>query len=454
MKILIVGAGTVGMGLAEELSAENHEVWLVDQQKSILSRIDAESFSTVCGDIFAYKTQQQINFSGQDMVIAVTESDTTNIMVCQIAKKYGVEIKIARIKNSDYEAENYPLKLEELGIDKLINTDSLTIKTLSRLVVVASSSSLHTFKDSEIVLRGFYVPNDSRFIDKTIAEIGAGMAEYSFLILAISRNQKMIVPRGDVVIHANDEIFVLMHKDTVDFFLPLLYKKVRPVKHILIYGATTIGVGLAQVVAGTIPKIMIVDDDITRCEIASNISTKATVVCSDITSEEFQDELDLDTVDVFIAASTNDEHNFIASLMMKNKMPPNARTLVISNREEYDSLVPRVGLGEAINPRLIAVSEILSHISKKDILSIAKFNYGDAEAIEFIVPEKSAVVKKPLKDLKIPRDAIIGTVTRNGEVIIPNGSTVLKENDKVILFTLNSCRAKVQALFEPKKNWF
>ena len=454
MRILIVGAGTVGFGLADELSGAKHNVWLVDYQKATLNKSEAENYSTVHGDIFHLKVQQQINIASMDMVIAVTESDTTNILVCQIAKSFKVPIKIARVKNSDLDNAEYPLSIKEIGIDKIINTDKLTIKSLDRLVNVPSSTSVFTFKDSEIVLRGFFVPDDSKFIDKTIAEIGESMAEYSFLILAISRNQKMIVPRGDIVIHAGDEVFVLMHSDTVEFFLPLLYKKVRPIKHVLIYGASTIGLGLAQSLTGTVPHIMLVDDNIARCEYASSHAIKCTVICSDITSEEFQSELDLDTVDVFIAATNNDEQNFIASLMMKNKMPKNARTLVVSNREEYDALIPRVGLGEAINPRMIAVGEILSHISAKDVLSIAKFNYGDAQAMEIIIPEKSGAIKKAIKDLKIPVDAIIGTIIRGEEVIIPQGSTILEPNDKVIIFTLNQCREKVQAIFEEKKGWF
>jgi trk system potassium uptake protein TrkA len=452
MRILIIGAGTVGFGLSDELSSAKHDVWLVDYQKATLSKSEAESYSTVHGDIFQVKIQHQVNIASMDMVIAVTENDATNILICQIAKSYKVPIKIARVKNSDLDDEEYPLSIKEIGIDKIINTDKLTIKSLDRLVKVPSSTSVHTFKDSEIVLRGFFVPDDSRFIDKTIAEIGEDMAEYSFLILAISRNQKMIVPRGDIVIHAGDEVFVLMHNDTVEFFLPLLYKKVRPIKHILIYGASTIGIGLAQSLTGFIPHIMIVDDNISRCELASNQATKSTVICSDITSEDFQSELDLETVDVFIAATHNDEQNFIASLMMKNKMPKNSRTLVVSNREEYDALIPKVGLGEAINPRMIAVGEILSHISARDVLSITKFNYGDAQAMEIIIPEKSAAIKKSIKDLKIPNDAIIGTIIRGEEVIIPQGSTILEPNDKVIIFTLNQCREKVQSIFEGKKS--
>lgn len=454
MRILIVGAGTVGFGLADELSSAKHDVWLVDYQKSTLSKSEAESYSAIHGDIFQVKVQNQVNIASMDMVIAVTESDTTNILICQIAKSFNVPIKIARAKNSDFDEKDYPLPLKDMGVDKIINTDKLTIKSLDRLVKVPSSTSVFTFKDSEIVLRGFFVPEDSRFIDKTIAEIGEDMAEYSFLILAISRNQKMIVPRGDIVIHSGDEVFVLMHNDTVEFFLPLLYKKVRPIKHVLIYGASTIGIGLAQSLTGVIPQIMIVDDNIARCETASNQAIKSTVLCSDITSEEFQGELDLETVDVFIAATHNDEQNFIASLMMKNKMPKNSRTLVVSNREEYDSLIPKVGLGEAINPRMIAVGEILSHISARAVLSIAKFNYGDAQAMEVIIPEKSGAIKKAIKDLKIPADAIIGTIIRGEEVIIPQGSTVLEPNDKVIIFTLNQCLEKVQAIFQEKKGWF
>lgn len=454
MRILIVGAGTVGFGLAFELSAAKHDVWLVDQSKAALNKAEVETFSVIHGDIFQLRIQHQVKVETMNMVIAVTESDTTNLLICQIASKYKVPIKIARAKNSDLENPEYPLVPKSIGIDKLINTDTLTVRVLDRLVKVPSSTSIFTFKDSEIVLRGFFVPDDSKFIDKTIAEISEGMAEYSYLILAISRNQKMIVPRGDLVIHAGDEVFVLMHSDTVEFFLPLLYKKVRPIKHVLIYGATTIGIGLAQELADHIPHIMIIDDNSARCEIASNSAIKSTVLCSDITSEDFQSELDLETVDVFIAATNNDEQNFIASLMMKNKMPKNARTLVVSNREEYDALIPKVGLGEAINPRLLAVGEILSMISTRDTLSIAKFNYGDAEAVELVVPKNSGVINKAIKDIKIPADAIIGTINRGEEVIIPQGSTVIQENDKVIVFTMNQCREKVLALFEEKKSWF
>ncbi|PCJ59241.1 MAG: Trk system potassium transporter TrkA [Planctomycetota bacterium] len=454
MRILIVGAGTVGFGLAQELSDENHDVWLVDSQKKVLNRHEAENYSTIHGNIFLSKVQKNIDIASMNMVIAVTESDATNILVCEIAKELNVPIKIARTKNPDFELDGYPLSCVNLGVDKIINTDQLTIITLDRLVRVASSTSVTTFKDSDIVLRGFFVPEDSKFVNNTIAKIGAGISDYSFLILAISREQKMIIPRGDVVINAGDEIFVLMQKDIVEFFLPLLYKKVKKIKHVLIFGASKIGIGLAKILSNSIPRIFIVDSDIEKCELASNEATKATVVCSDITSEEFQDELDLDTVDVFVATSNNDEKNFIASLMMKNKMSKHSRTLVVSNREEYDSLIPKVGLGESINPRLIAVSEILSHISKEDVLSIAKFNYGDAEAFEIVIPEKSAALKKTLKDLKIPLDAIVGTVTRDDEVIIPNGATVFQPNDKVILFTINNSRLKAQEIFESKKKWY
>lgn len=446
MKISIIGGGQVGRTIARQLSAEGHDITLIDTNPEIVRALKGEidGFITV-GSGMSPKDLLTAGFGDADVVVGVSSKDEVNLLAAQWAKKMGHPVTIARVRHPEYNASSLDLPDGLKEIDKIINPDDLTVKSILRLVETPGANEAFDFNDGEILLRGFVVPEDAPMVGKSLGHISSVCDMDHFLVVAIIRDDEVIIPRGEDVIEPNDNIFVLLPKDALPFFLPLISRFVGDVNRVIISGATSIGIQLALALEKSIPQVVLVDSDIKLCESASEVLSQTQVMCGNPTEVSFLKECRVDASELFIAVSKDDEKNLITTLLARQCV--DGRIMMLTSNPDLVPILNLVGPDVVVNPRLLTIGTILETVRQGRILSVYKMREQAAEALEVVLPEHSPLVGKALKNLKLPKGAIIGAVCKGEGMRIPTGETVLEAGERVIVFATEAAIEQLEQLW-------
>lgn len=445
MRILIVGAGVVGSNLASHLSLEGHDIAVIDSRAEIVRRLSERlDIYAVHGDGGSPSVLEQAGIRESPMVIAVTESDTLNMTVCLLAHQRGVDKKIARVRNPEYAS----LK-ESFHIDLMINPEELAVELILKLVEVPGTREVADFADGRLLLRAFEVQADSKITGKYLHEVKPLMENSPILVVGISRGEEFLIPSGKDRFYAGDRILVLLPKGSLPRFLPLLNLDQGPPEKAVLYGAGGLGIAVARRLEGILEKVVVIDPDEERATSASSTLFESLVLRGTATDLDLLWEADIQTADYFIALSSDDESNVMSSLLAKKHGAK--RTIVLTQQPDYVPILDSIGLDIIINPRLITVSAILRHLRRGRILSVVKFHERGGEAIELVAMPHSGAVGRPLKNLKLPKGAIVGAVFHGDDVVIPDGETTIEANQRLIVFALPEAIPKVENLFSRKK---
>ncbi|MHC4197596.1 MAG: Trk system potassium transporter TrkA [Planctomycetota bacterium] len=450
MKILIVGAGAVGFNLAKQLSGEGHTISVIENDPQIYRKI-TEELDVFCvdGNGNSPSVLEDAGIKEVDMVLAVTDSDEANLTVCLFAYWYGVDCKIARLRNEDLTKSNSVLRQNQFFIDRMINPIPITVDTIMKAMETPGAIYVSDFAESDILFRGFRVPSDAPIAGRKIQELKEAGATDSFLIVAIQRGDDMIIPTAEMEICPEDNIFVLVARASLPYFLPMVNKRAVETQGVIIYGATRIGLRLARALEDTAQNVILIEPDEDKAEIAASKLATATVLRGQATETEILKQATIEPVDFFVGASENEQENILACLLAKAQY--SKKTVVITHEPDYVPVFSSIGIDVVINPRLITVSSILQHITRGPILGVAKlFDKTEAEATEMIVESGSKIIGKELSDIAFPKGSILGTIIKNGSMILPYGDYVLSPGDRAIVFYIPEAREKVQALFTKK----
>lgn len=450
MKILIVGAGAVGFNLAKQLSGEGHTVSIIESDPQISRKI-TEKLDALCvsGSGNLPSALEEAGIKEVDMVLAVTDSDEINLTVCLLAYWYGVKSKIARLRNEEFTKEDSILRKNQFFIDRIINPIPITVDSILKVIETPGATYVADFVESDILFRGFRVPPDAPIAGRKIKELKEAGSTDSFLIVAIQRGDDMVIPLGEMEICPDDNIFVLLARASLPYFLPMVNRRATEAQGIVIYGATSIGIQLANALEKTTSTVILIEPDKEKAQMAASKLTRATVLHGHATETEIIQQATLEPVDFFIGASANEQDNILACLLAKKQYAK--KTIVITHEPDYVPIFGSIGMDVVINPRLITVSSILQHITRGPILGVAKlFGKTEAEATEMIAEKGSEVAGKKLSKVSFPKGSIVGSVIKNGSMILPYGDCVISPGDRAIVFYMPEAREKVQALFTKK----
>lgn len=450
MKILIVGAGAVGFNLAKQLSGEGHTVSIIESDPQISRKI-TEKLDALCvsGSGNLPSALEEAGIKEVDMVLAVTDSDEINLTVCLLAYWYGVKSKIARLRNEEFTKEDSILRKNQFFIDRIINPIPITVDSILKVIETPGATYVADFVESDILFRGFRVPPDAPIAGRKIKELKEAGSTDSFLIVAIQRGDDMVIPLGEMEICPDDNIFVLLARASLPYFLPMVNRRATEAQGIVIYGATSIGIQLANALEKTASTVILIEPDKEKAQMAASKLTRATVLHGHATETEIIQQATLEPVDFFIGASANEQDNILACLLAKKQYAK--KTIVITHEPDYVPIFGSIGMDVVINPRLITVSSILQHITRGPILGVAKlFGKTEAEATEMIAERGSEVAGKKLSKVSFPKGSIVGSVIKNGSMILPYGDCVISPGDRAIVFYMPEAREKVQALFTKK----
>ena len=434
MKVMIVGAGKLGYKLAEAMVNADVNITIIEKDTEKLDRINEHlDVLTVAANGIEIEILKELDIKTYDLLVATTGSDETNTIICSLAKKLGCKKTIARIRNPEYMKQLDFIKVE-MGIDQIINPDLDTANEIARYLLKSYTFSTEDFAKGRVLIIDFNIKNMPNFIDKKIYEL-ENME--NLLIIAVVREGHIIVPHGDTVLHEDDKIHIIGSRESING----LSKKIdfnmdtRKIQRVMIFGGSKIGYYLAKQLAALHIKVSIVERNEARCKYLSETLNDVLVIHGDGTDMNLLEEEGLDLMDAFIGATDYDEHNLLMSLMAKQAGVK--KTIAKISRPNYVQIIDKLEIGVALNPTEIAASNILKVIRGGKVVSVSLLLGGQAEVTEIIAGKDLPILGKPLSKVGIPKGVIIGAIVHKGKVIIPNGDTVIQENDRMIIFCVS-----------------
>jgi len=450
MKIIIVGAGAVGFNIANQLSKEGHDISVVEENPELVQKITEKlDVFVVAGNGSSPSVLETAGARDAHMVLAVTNSDEINIIVCILANQYGCKIKIARIRNNELTSKNSLLKGNGFCVDHMINTEQILVDSLIKIIETPGATFAIDFPIGNILLRGFHVPEDAPIAGKRFSELEGIEYTDSFLIVSVQRNGEMIIPTSETEILPDDDIFVLVSKMGLPYFLPMVNRRADEVERVIIYRTSRTGIQLAKRLEDSSINVTMIEPKKEKAEMAAAELEDTIVLHGDATDIDLLKEATIEDADFFIALSEDAQTNLLTSLLAKKHGAK--KTIVLTNEPALVPIINQVNVDVVVNPRLITASAILQHVRRGQILSIAKLGDSEAEAIELVAEEGSEIVKKQLNKIRFPKRSTLGAIVRNGTMLLPKGIKAINPGESVIVFTLPDAIEKVQALFSKKR---
>ncbi|GJQ23038.1 MAG: Trk system potassium transporter TrkA [Planctomycetia bacterium] len=451
MKILIVGAGAVGFNLAKQLSKEGHDISVIEKNHELVKRINEKlDVSVVLGSACSLIVLEEAGIKDADMVLAVTSSDEINMVVCMIAHNYGVKTKIARIRSPEFNDEQPIMHQNGFHIDHVVNPEKITINSILNIIGTPGATYVADFTEGDILLRGFCVPDDAPIVGKKLSELKEIESTDSFLIVAIQRNEEMVIPMGETKIMPRDNVFVLVAKAALPYFLPMVNRRADEVEKVVVYGVNRASIELAKKLEELKIQVTIIEPDSEKTQQAATVLDKTIILQGDALDIDLLKEASIDIADFFVAVSESEQTNILSSLLAKRLGAKKAIVLTVD--PAFMTIINSLGMDIVINPRLITVGSILQYIRRGHTLSVVKFQQSEAEVIELVAAEGSKIVGKPLKEVSFPQGSILGAIVREGVMQIPTGKTIINPEERVIVFALPNAIEKVQSLFIGKKD--
>jgi trk system potassium uptake protein len=454
MSIIIIGAGEVGYHLARRLSQEKQDVVIIDRDPDKIRRVqntlDVQAIHGSGGSVGVLK---EAGISEASMVIAVTNSDETNMISCLVAGVQDrIPKKIARVRDPDYSVLFPLFDKDHLDIDYVINPDTEVVEMVLKLIEVPEATEVVDFADGQIRMVGFPLPPDSPLAGRSLAELNRLYPQSGLIIAAVQKGEKVFIPKGPDRLAPGDLLFLVLDRKRTAQALESFGTRHRPVNKVMILGGGFIGLHLAEKLDRRGMQIKIIEADENRClEIAERCG-RALVLRGDATYQDLLVEENVEAMDAFIAVTEDEETNVMISLLAKKMGVRRVMTLV--NKVAYSPLVHSLGIDVVISPRHAAVDKILQFIRRGKILAVSSLPEENAEAFEAVAMETSDIVGRPLREIDFPREAIVGALLRGTEVIIPNGSTVIQPGDRVMIFALKKAVSRVEKLMTVKLEYW
>ncbi len=447
MKILIIGAGQVGSTAAYHLSREEaNEVTVVDVRPDVLRELqDRLDIRTVVGHGAYPEVLARAGANDADIIVALTDSDETNMVACQVAYTlFHTPTKIARIRSADYMNSKGLFTQDAIPVDVRISPEQLVCEYVEQLILYPGASQVLDFAEGRVRLVGAKADRDGLLVGQKIATLKEHVPNTEGRIAAIYRDGKAMLPEGDTVIQEGDEVFFIADRKDIRVFMSEMRRLEDPVRRVVIAGGGNIGVRLALALEQT-NQVKIIERDGKRARHISEQLNKAIVLVGDAADEELLLEENIDNVDVFCALTNSEEANILSSMLAKRL--GSHKVMALINRASYVDLVEAGSIDIAISPQQVTIGSLLAHVRRGDVVKVHSLRRGAAEAIEAVAhgnEGESKVVGRAIEDIDLPKGAAIVAVVRNGKVIIAHHDTVIETDDHVILFLTD--RRKIEYL--------
>lgn len=458
MKIIILGAGQVGGSLAEHLASEANDITVVDTDGERLRDLgDRLDIRTVQGRGSFPTVLRQAGADDADMLVAVTNSDETNMVACQVAHTlFHTPTKIARVREAAYlTREEQLFQNEAIPVDVLISPEQVVTNYIKRLIQHPGALQVIDFAEGKaqlVAVRAYY---GGPLVGQQLRQLREHMPNVETRVAAIFRRDRPILPQGDTVIEADDEVFFIAAKANIRAVMSEMRRLDETYKRIVIAGGGQIGERLAEAIESRY-QVKIIEMNPARCRHLSDTLDSTVVLQGSASDRDLLMEENIADADLFLALTNDDEANIMSSLLAKRLGAKKVMTII--NNPAYVDLIQGGDIDIAISPQLATIGTLLAHVRRGDIVSVHSLRRGAAEAIEAIAhgdAKSSKVIGKAIEHIGLPPGTTIGAIIRDEEVIIAHDDTVIETGDHVILFLVDKKHIRdVEKLFHVGLSFF
>ncbi|CAN5816993.1 Trk system potassium transporter TrkA [soil metagenome] len=443
MKIVIVGAGAVGSYLAERLSTEGQDVVVIEDDEERAADLQERLDVLVkVGNGASIATLEAAGAAKADLLIAVSDSDGVNVLACNTAHGLGAKRTVARIEDPGLREG-----VDRLGVDVVIDPSATAATELVALVNQTGVSEIVHFADGELVLVGGTVAANAPVALAPLHQLRLRHAEWGWVVAASVRHGQTIVAHGDTQILAGDHALIMATARDVDKATAMLGLHRKQVERVIILGGTRLSELTSDAMVNAGFSVVMIDPDRARCSKMAASHPKAVILCGDPTDPAVLRDLNLGAGDAVLALTGWDEVNITSCLVAKAIGATS--TVARFNRIDYVTLLSGMGIDAAVSSRLLAASAILRFVRHGRIQQVVTFSDTDAEAIEVEVAEGAPAAGSSLIELDLPRGVVVGGISRGGTNFVPDGSTRIREGDRIIFFAQADEIAESVQLFAP-----
>lgn len=445
---MIVGAGLVGQYLCEKFSKEGQEVILIDTNKEKLQRIERElNILTVHGSGASSRILAEAGIAKTDLFIAVTDSDEVNLVSCIMSRQYKIGTRIARVRNEEFLTPGLTQNEEALGIDLIISPDWAMVEVIMHLTRASEAFYTAEFADGQILLLGYQVRENNPFIGLSLFELKQQHTTRQFVITAIIRDGRTIIPHGESTIQTGDKIYLMVPQNEMAEIEQIFNVASQLPNKVFIIGGSDIGYMVARQLEELNVNVKIVEADKERCDFLSeNLGHTIVLNFDGLEAHDLLEE-GIEFADLVIAVTGSDTTNILSSLLAKHHGAKRCITKI--THHDFVPMLGKLGIDVALSPRQVAADMILRYVRRGSVISIATILDTDAEVMEVTVPEHKTFDQVPLKDLACPPGLIIGAVVRDNKVFVPWGGSIIRPGDNLVTFFRQEAAKEVEKFFSP-----
>jgi trk system potassium uptake protein TrkA len=457
MKIIIVGAGQVGGTLAEHLASEKNDITLIDRDSNRLRELqDRLDIGTVSGHGSHPGVLERAGAQDAEMLIAVTNSDEVNMVSCQVAYTlFRTPTRIARIRSHSYTQKPALFGKDATPIDVIISPEQLVTNAVERLIDLPGSLQVLDFADGRVRLVGVKALQGAPMVGQQLAAIRKRMPKADTRVAAIFRRNRPIIPEGNTVIEADDDVFFIAAREHISQVMAEMRGVDKPYKRVMIAGGGNIGMRLAETIESRY-NVKVIERHTERCNLLSERLHRAIALKGSASDRDLLISANIQDTDVFCALTNDDEINIMSSLLAKRLGATKVVTLI--GNPAYVDLVQGVDIDIAVSPQLVTIGSLLTHVRRGHMTNVYRLRRGAAEALEIVAhgdATNSKVIGRTLGDIKLPEGATIGAIVRGEKVLIAHRHVLVESGDHVILFLVDKSRTReVEKLFQVGFSFF
>ena len=451
MKIVIIGLGTIGQTILKSLSGEDHTITIIDESKDLIENlIEKYDVYGVVGNGACMDIQTEANVEDADLVISLTRNDELNVFACLVAKRLGVKNTVARVRNPAYRRQIAEMK-DFLGISMVVNPERETANEIFNMINLPSVARIEHFAEGKVLLVEVVAEKGCSLIGENLVSLGKKLTS-RVLICAVQRGDSVIIPSGNFTIEAGDKIhFTADEKNLGDFLAEVNLVK-SPFRNIMIVGGGRIGYYLADTLSKKKYTVKLIEKNTARAEELAESLPRVTVACGNGTQHDLLIEEGIEAMDAFVALTDNDEENIIVSMFVNKKNVK--KTITKIHIDDLFGMLDELGIENNVSSKNIVAGRIISYVRAlansrgSNVLTLYQLVNNQVEALEFSAKKQEQIYDKPLKDLVIKDNCLIACIIRKNEVIIPNGSSMIKLGDNVVVVTTHKNFDDLTDVFE------
>lgn len=453
MKIIVVGVGKTGLSLIKNLAAEKHDIVAVDTDGvRVQDSIEKFDINGVVGNGCLAPILEEAGVTGADLLIAVTDRDELNILCCLVGKSLGAHHLIAQVRNPEYYV-NFESMGEHLGINMFVNLEATLAGKITRVLKAPAEVNLNSFGGGRLEIAEFPVSAKSKVCGKTLSQVRSNRKR-EFLVVAVERGDEVIVPNGTTELMAGDVISVCAKHHELRDVLGYFGLEKHRIQSVMILGCEENVYYLASELIDEGLKVKVIGKEREKCESLKNRIKEVNVICDDYNNKEVLVREGIDETDALVAMTPSEENNIVASLFAKTH--DMAKIVTIVDSELYHDMLEDISLNLVLSPYELAGSVIATYIRSinvpKDsqIISMRKIAGEKAEVLQFNIGKNTAFVGKKISELgkKMKSGILMCSVIRKRIPVIPNGDTLLEENDSIVVASLEKRITKLEDILK------